>query len=90
MDFPDVATRVFLTDRLTEFRESLEEGTESPVGMLQVTAAILLSDLCRFLGLDEQQHDQVLGEKGAEHVTEFLETRVWLRGSPPTSFLRVD
>jgi hypothetical protein len=46
----------------------LESRTHQPVGAAQTDAALLLSDLCRHFGLDEEQHAHVLGEAGVRHV----------------------
>jgi hypothetical protein len=82
IDWLDAAISKYLTGRLARFRAELEEGTEQSIGTLQINAALLLSDLCRFLGLDEQQHDYVLGEGGVQHVLEVLETRVLICTAP--------
>lgn len=79
IDWLDAAISKYLTGRLAQFRADLEEGTGQSIGTLQADAALLLSDLCRFLGLDEQQHDHVLGESGVQHVMEVMETRVLVR-----------
>ena len=58
----------YMTTRLTQFRAELEQQARQPLPSVHTDAARLLSDLCRFCGLDEQQHDHVLGETGARHV----------------------
>ena len=75
----DAAISKYLSGKLAQFRSELEEGTRQPIGALQTDAALLLSDLCRFLGLDEEQHNHVLGESGVQHVMQVLETRIALR-----------
>lgn len=75
----EIAIAKYLTGKLTRFRADLERGTDQPIDALHFNAALLLSDLCRFLGLDEEQHNQVLGERGVQHVSEVLGTRVWAR-----------
>jgi hypothetical protein len=58
----------YMTTRLTQFRAELEQQARQPLPSVHTDAARLLSDLCRFCGLDEQQHDRVLGENGVRHV----------------------
>jgi len=73
------AMSTYLTGRLAQFRAELEEGAGQPICALKTDAALLLSDLCRFLGLDEEQHNFVLGEGGVRHVMQVLEMRVSVR-----------
>lgn len=73
----------YMAGQLTQFRADLEEGTGQPISDLQINAALLLSDLCRFLSLDEQQHDHVLGTSGVQHVMQVLETRMLVRMALP-------
>ena len=73
----------YMAGQLARFRADLEEGTGQPISDLQINAALLLSDLCRFLGLDEQQHNHVLGANGIQHVMQVLETRVLVRMALP-------
>jgi|GEM_PF-5837218 len=70
------AMSMYLTGRLAQFRAELEEGAGQPICALKTDVALLLSDLCRFLGLDEEQHNFVLGEGGVRHVTQVLDTRI--------------
>ena len=79
IDWLDTAISKYLTGRLAQFRVDLEKGTGQPIGVLQVNAALLLSDLCRFMGLDEEQHNHVLGKSGVQHVMRVLETRISVR-----------
>jgi hypothetical protein len=79
----DTAISKYLTGKLVQFRSELEEGTGQPISALQFNAALLLSDLCRSLNLDEEQHDYVLGESGTQHVLQVLETRITVRTSLP-------
>jgi predicted HTH transcriptional regulator len=52
--------------RLREFRERLEaDMLPEPIGALNVSAVVLLSDVCEALGLDEGETAQVLGCGGA-------------------------
>jgi len=72
----DAAISKYLSGKLAQFCSELDEGTRQPIGALQTDAALLLSDLCRFLGLDEEQHNHVLGESGVQHVMQVLETHI--------------
>lgn len=85
IDWIDVAISKYLAGRLARFRARLEREAEGPIGDLEVNAALLLSDLCRFLGLDEQQYTYVLGEHGVKYVLEVMEAHCSVRvNSPPT------
>ena len=78
LEWLDKAFSKYMTGKLVQFRASLEQEAEHSIGDLEINAALLLSDLCHFLGLDEQQHDRVLGEAGVTHVMQVLDTRVSL------------
>jgi hypothetical protein len=78
-DWLDKAVSKYLTGRLAQFRASLEEESGQPINAIETDAALLLSDLCRFLGLDEEQHNYVLGGSGVRHVNHVLETQVAVR-----------
>ena len=82
-DRPPTAINEYLTEALAQFRASLEEGTGQPIDALPTNPALLLSDLCRFLGLDEQQHDRVLGASGTRHLLQVLATRVSVPAALP-------
>jgi hypothetical protein len=83
MAWLDAAISKYVTGKLAQFRSELEEGTGQSISTLQVDVALLLSDLCRFFNLDEDQHNHVLGESGTQHVMQVLETRIAARTSPP-------
>ena len=52
--------------RLIELRERLEvDMFPEPIGALNASAVVLLSDVCEALGLDESETAQVLGVEGA-------------------------
>lgn len=51
-----------LTATLVDFRHKLEVESEETVGHLELNAAMLLDDLCRFIGLTKEQRAQVLGK----------------------------
>ncbi len=61
-----------LTKLLTDFRQQLEHESGSTVNRLDTNAAELLSDLCRFLGLSDQNRRKVIGVNGAQYV-DFVE-----------------
>jgi len=64
-------------DRLRRFREGLEPEMESePWTHLEAPMVLLLSDVCRALGLDEKEQAIVLGDEGMLALTETLETVV--------------
>jgi hypothetical protein len=70
-----------LCNKLWQFRLALEGQAEQSIRELEVQAALLLSDLCVFAGLSEEQHARVLGEEGVAYVNEILEERVRLATS---------
>jgi hypothetical protein len=65
-----------LCNRLWQFRLGLEGQAGESITVLDAPVALVLSDLCRFLHLSEEQHARVLGEEGVAYVDEVLETRV--------------
>ena len=65
----------YLTTKLTQFRTQLEKTSGHSIDTLEVDAALMLSDLCRFLGLEEAQHNRVLGDAGIASVLDHLEHR---------------
>ena len=46
----------------------MEHERDGPIDELNVNAAEVISDLCKFLGLSEQNRRKVLGMKGAQHM----------------------
>ena len=70
------AVSKYLTGRLARFRVKLEREADRPIDGLHLDAALLLSDLCRFLGLDEAQHRHVLGQDAVHHVEEKMKLRI--------------
>ena len=64
----DAVMPKYVAGQLARFWADLEGHTHGPVGAVHTDAARLLSDLCRFCGLNKQQHNRVLGETGARHV----------------------
>ena len=62
-----------LTDLLTHFRQTLERENDKPINELgEVNAAMLISDLCVFLGLSDQNRRKILGAKAATYLDEIL------------------
>ena len=57
-----------LTSLLSDFRQQLERESGGPINRLDANAAELLSDLCRFLGLSDQNRRKTLGTSGARYV----------------------
>ncbi len=54
-----------LTVLLAEFRKQFEKDASEKIGSLDVNGALLLNDLCVFLGLDDKQRREVLGDSAA-------------------------
>lgn len=57
-----------MTTLLADFRQQLERESGGTINCLEANTAELLSDLCRFLGLSDQNRRKVLGMNGARHV----------------------
>ena len=57
-----------MTTLLTDFRQQLERENGGTINRLEANTAELLSDLCRFLGLSDQNRRKVLGTNGTRHV----------------------
>ena len=77
-DFDEVEAAIagYLTRQIEQFRLKIEAEMSQPIGALETNAALLLSDLCYFLSLTEEQHAQVLGRDGLEHITHYLDAKV--------------
>ncbi len=66
-----------MTDLLTHFRQTLERENGMPINELkEVSAAEMLSDLCVFLGLSDQNRRKVLGARAALHIDQTLTAQV--------------
>jgi hypothetical protein len=76
----DAVLSKYVAGQLARFRAELESRTHQSVGAAQTDAALLLSDLCRHFGLDEEQHAYVLGEAGVRHVENRYQRRHTRRG----------
>ncbi len=62
-----------MTDLLTHFRQTLERENSKPINELsEVNAAELISDLCVFLGLSNQNRRKILGAKAATWIDQIL------------------
>ncbi len=58
-----------MTSLLQDFRRQLEHASGGPVQELdQVNAAMLINDLCVFLGLSDQNRRKILGARAAMFV----------------------
>jgi len=73
---PDTTELSSLAQDVMRFRQHLEAEAAEPISALEVNAALLLSDLCQFLGLDTPQRSQVLGPYGTRYLATILATQV--------------
>ena len=64
---------------LADFRRYVEHEAGTPMERLEVNGALLLNDLCSFLGMGESLRRKVLGRSASAFVEATLEQRV---GSP--------
>ncbi len=71
-----------LSDLLADFREQLERdaGVDSVV-LIETNAALLLSDLCNYLGFSPGLCDKVVGTQAAAMTRDFIATRFTTRPS---------
>jgi hypothetical protein len=58
---PQTVEYACMSDLLKQFRQFIEEQAGQPVQEVEINAALLLSDLCLFLGLDAGNQVKVLG-----------------------------
>jgi hypothetical protein len=66
-----------MTSLLQDFRRQLEHASGGPIHELNaVNAAMLLSDLCVFLGLSDQSRRKILGAQAAMHIDQALAAQV--------------
>ena len=66
-----------LTDLLTHFRQTLERDNDTPITEIrEVNAAELISDLCVFLGLSDQNRRKILGARAAMHIDQTLAAQI--------------
>ena len=65
-----------MTDLLTHFRQALERDSGKPINELnEFNAAELISDLCVFFGLSDQNRRKILGAKAATYIDQILAAR---------------
>lgn len=63
--------------RLQRLREEVEQDGGMGIADLETTFALALSDVCRALGLSDEEHGLILGPEATASVTATLNTRVW-------------
>jgi hypothetical protein len=62
-----------MTDLLTHFRQTLErENSQSIQELDAVNAAMILSDLCVFLGLSDQNRRKILGATASTWIDQMM------------------
>ena len=62
-----------MTDLLTHFRQTLErENNQSIQELDAVNAAMILSDLCVFLGLSDQNRRKILGATASTWIDQMM------------------
>jgi len=57
-----------LTAALKHFRQQVESGTGAKIQNLDINAALLLDDVCKFIGLSDDRRREVLGKSAASFV----------------------
>jgi hypothetical protein len=68
-----------MTDLLTHFRQLLERENGKPINELsEANAAELISDLCVFLGLSDQNRRKILGATAATWLDQMISESVRL------------
>jgi hypothetical protein len=67
-----------LTVLLSDFRKTLERENGRSIDQLQTSGAEMLSDLCIFLGLSDENRRKVLGKDGARFIDSILDTPIRL------------
>jgi hypothetical protein len=58
-----------LTACLKHFRQEVEKGTGAQIQTIEINAALLLSDVCTFIGLSDEKRREVLGKSAAAFVS---------------------
>jgi hypothetical protein len=62
-----------MTSLLTDFRRQLEHGSGGYIHQLDnANAAMIISDLCIFLGLSDQNRRKILGAKAAAFIDSMM------------------
>jgi hypothetical protein len=69
----------YMSDLLKEFRLYLEDEAGLPIQNMYFNAALLLEDLCDFLGISPENRAKVLGTSGALHIQQFISQRCTLK-----------
>jgi len=65
-----------LSDALAEFRTQLERDAGEPLQNIETSAALVLDDLCVFLGFGPALRAKVLGQPAATFVEQFAATTI--------------
>ena len=77
-----VLDRVMVVDQLTNLRREVE-AANLPMEKFTPPFALVLSDVCRVLGLTAAEHDRILGAEAAAYVAGIRKRRWWpVKGSP--------
>jgi hypothetical protein len=58
-----------MTKCLKHFRETVEKEAGTPIQTLDMNLALILSDICRWVGLSEEKRREVLGKSAATFVS---------------------
>jgi len=77
-----VLDRATVVAQLTTLRREVE-AANLPLEKFTPPFALVLSDVCRVLGLTTEEHDKILGPQAAAYVATIRKRRWWpVRGSP--------
>ncbi len=57
-----------MTKCLKHFRETVEKETGAPIQTIEMNLALILSDICRWVGLSEERRAEVLGKSATAFV----------------------
>lgn len=77
-----VLERAAVIDQLTSLRREVE-AANLPMEKFTPPFALVLSDVCRVLGLTSAEHDHILGPEAAAFVANIRKRRWWpVKGSP--------
>ena len=63
--------------KLKGLREEIEKDGDVKIIDLPTTMAMALSDVCHALGLNQAEHDEVVGEEVAKAIEEWKSARIW-------------
>jgi hypothetical protein len=78
----EVLDRATVVAQLTTLRREVE-AANLPLEKFTPPFALVLSDVCRVLGLTTEEHDKILGPQAAAYVATIRKRRLWpVRGSP--------